>query len=172
MALADTLTAFAEIVADSIVNDAGQPVPTRVVRYYGHALPDDYGCEGDGVLSVWWPGPITAERPDQDCPGAPTLTLSARYTRCWQLPQVQQKSTTMFYDEWDAEAGVLSDVAEQVARRLMRLNCDQPPSGFDAALLALLRTPRFLDATPAGPLGGVAGVEWRINGALRVPQSS
>lgn len=169
MSLGAVLTAFAELVGDSLVNDCGQPVPSRVVRYHGHSIPDDMECSSDGILSVWWNAPIRPKDPTKPCVGYPVATLSARWARCWKLPTVANGGITLWDDEWDGDAAILADTAECVSRALMRLSCleGSPAPAATQALLDLVTVPRFLSASPAGPQGGVAGVVWQIEVGLR-----
>lgn len=171
--LALALTRYAELVAELLINECDQPVPDRVLRYYGHGIPDDQGCGDNGILSVWWDGPGTTAGGQNPCPGAFTATLAARWMRCWKPVEYTNSKTILFDDVWDADSGQLSDAAECVARGLMRLTCIPiRESEFDGKLKALADlvakpTAGFVDARPIGPGGLVAGVEWRVSLGLR-----
>jgi hypothetical protein len=165
VALSDVLTGVAEYIGDVLVNDCGMPAPGRVLRYHGHAVPDEVQCDETGILSVWWepflePRVATGSTP---CLGYPVVTIAARWVRCWQPPEVDQDGVTLVDPTWDADAAELADAAECVARGLMALDCapdrDDP---FVAALLEVGRRYRFTGASPAGVGGGVAGVVWRL----------
>jgi hypothetical protein len=171
--LGATLTAYAELVGDLLVNECGQQVPARVLRYYGHAVPDDANCDGEtGWLSVWWDGPMTAPGA-APCPGPLRVTLAARYMRCWKLPKVTQRSITLEDTHWDVLAAEMADVAECVARGLLRLSCPPLPAGPEGekmrALVAHFARPftGFVQAVPAEPSGGVFGVRWDLECSLR-----
>lgn len=173
--LAAALTAYAELVGDTLVNTCGLPVPKRVLRYHGGPVPDDVGCEGDGILSVWWEYPMTPQeqRPNVPCPGLLDVTLAARWMTCWKVPTVTAQGITLFDATWDTRAAVLADAAECVARVLMRMDCtDVDPNEYVAAVKAGLRSPRLVDVSPVAPQGGIAGVLWRISGGLRAGETS
>lgn len=175
MTLAALLTAYAEIIGDAIVNDYDWPESgvheiDRVLRYHGHAPPEDMEC-GE-VLAVWWEPPsLTVET--TNCAGPLTVTLAAKYLTCWKIAKVKAgpggSQIQQWDDSWDATAGTLADVAETVARRLVRLQCHErgdPIDEFGEAMLALIVRPRFVGATPTGAAGGAAGVIWRMTGQL------
>ncbi len=176
MAVAGFLTAVAEFVGDRLVNACGQPAPGRVVRYFGHAIPDDYGCDDAGLLSVWWSGPLT-QSGATPCSGPPHVEVVARWTKCWKLPEPNGTGQTLYYAEWDADAAVLVDVAECVAREFIALFCaKRPPTveddPFGYAVVSYQmgsNSGKFTSANPVGPLGGIAGVEWRIAMDVREP---
>jgi len=175
MTLAAALTAYAELLADVLVNDCDASMPTRILRYHGGHVPEDIGCS-DGLLSVWWEDPLeplTLGR--EPCPGFPQVVLAARWAVCWKLADVDADGVTLFDDTWDLDAAVLADAAECVARALMRLACVVDPTDVKAlALLALTmgRPPvLFISATPSPPSGGVATVEWRVRVGLRAETS-
>lgn len=169
--LASALTAFAELVGDTLVNDCGQPTPTRVLRYHGGPVSEDIGCD-NGILSAWWE-PMTPQESRRPCPGGLTVVLAARWVTCWKSPTVTPQGVTLFDATWDARAAVLADAAECVARVLARLDCTDVAEGsYAAAVLAAMRNPRLVDVDAGGPGGGVANVQWRIEGVLRVDEAS
>lgn len=172
MALADALTAFGEYIGDVLVNECGREVPDRVLRYQGHAVPDDVECAPNGTLSVWWEPPMRAKTP---CSGPLLVTLGARWVVCWKMPNYTANTVELFDTEWDATAAVIADTAECVARALMRLPCaDTPGSAKAAALLSHVVATNLSVAQvrPVGPLGGVAGAVWMIDLALRAAPST
>lgn len=195
MTLSAALTAYANLVSDALVNRCELehrvvasdgtaswepiPVPSRILRYHGHGVPDD-ACDGDGTLSVWFEGPIQVGDSRTPCQGPPSVVLVARWVVCWQLPDADGEGITLFDDQWDADSATLADAAECVARELVRLSCREPFPSADPddalvdALLAVGRKWRFRGANPVGPGGGVAGVEWRLGVDLyeRSPASS
>lgn len=169
MTLGAALTAYAELVGDVLVNDCGEEVPGRVLRYHGHAVPDDIDCSKNGILSVWWEPSIVPLNLGKPCSGFPVVTLSARWVVCWKVADVKPGSISLHDAIWDADAGRLADVAECVARALMGLSCGTPQSDHARALLVLLRgDPKatFVGASPVAPLGGVAGLKWQIKVGL------
>lgn len=168
--LGAALTAYAEIVGDAILA-AGQPPPERVLRYHGHAPPEDLEC--GRVLAVWWEGPALTPADQGKCSGPLSVSLAAKYVMCWKPAKVKANSTILLYDDqWDTDAGTLALVAEVVARRLIRLQChergDPFDSDYDAAMLDLVRSPRFVGATPTGPTTA-AGIIWRLQGGIYGP---
>lgn len=175
--LAEVLTAYAEFVGDRLVNVCGQAVPGRVLRYHGHAPPEDLDCSGNGYLAVWWEGPaLVPKDPRSPCPGPLPVTLAAKYVVCWPIAEVDASGITLFDDGWDALAATLADVAECIAGTLAGLTCDDsPPSDadeFEVALLGAVRQPRFLGVTPTGAGGGSAGLVWRLQVVLGTASTS
>lgn len=177
MTLGALLTAYAEILGDSIVNDAGQSVPERVLRYHGHAPPEDMEC--GNVLAVWWEGPsLTID--DANCSGPLQVTLAGKYLTCWKIAKVKAApggaTIQLWDDDWDSTSGILADTAEAVSRRLIRLQCHErgdPIDEFGEAMMSLIVRPRFVSAVPSGAAGGAAGVIWRMTGKLApLPTSS
>ncbi len=174
--LAEVLTAYAEFVGDRLVNTCGLDEPGRVLRYHGHAPPEDVDCTGS-YLAVWWEGPALVPRDGrQPCPGPLPVTLAAKYVQCWRIADVTQDGITLFDDGWDGDAATLADAAECVAAALVGLTCaDSVPDDADeflAALLGAVHQPRFLGVTPSGANGGAAGLVWRLQVVLGRPSTS
>jgi hypothetical protein len=168
------LSSLAEYLGDVLVNECGQPVPDRVLRYHGN-LPADQCCD-NGTLSVSWAEghatdtfPVTAvNRLNDPCAAAPVFTLVARYMICWPVPEVDTGGvnvTPVQDQDYDAVAQRLEQVAEGVARALIRLEC--PAATQDSVAVGLVAGSvrgwlRFIDVTPILPSGGCAGVQWRV----------
>lgn len=166
MALADALTAYAEFVGDTLVNLCGEPVPDRVLRYHNGPVPDEIECSRNGILSVWWDAPIYAGK----CGQPLVVTLGARWSVCWPVPEATPNGVVLADDEWDAQAGRFANVAECVGRALTALGCsDVPPTDKGAAFLAhvISGNLRLSAIRGHGPLGGVAGVGWTVDFPLR-----
>lgn len=171
MSLPDLLTAYANIIADEIVNECVDDIDAdsfRVLRYHGHAIPDDIGCENR--LSVWWEN--IRPKAQGPCPLFPVVILNAKYVMCWKQADVTTKAVTVHYTQNDADAARLATIAECVTRRLFTLVCLQPnqidpdADPFAYAFAALADSPAYLDTAPGGPLGGVAWVNWRIQTSI------
>jgi len=170
------MTALAEYVGDVLVNDCGQPVPDRVLRYHG-TLPDDC-CTEPGVLAVSWSeGRAATEFPtsaasmkNDPCASIPIYTITIRYRVCWPVPDVDESGVQLLDAEWDATAAMLADVADCVARGLLLLKCGAPTAPVDPLVAAVLDQVargwlRFVDVSPSVPAGGCAGVLWRLYAA-------
>ena len=183
MALPDVLLLYAQIIADQIINECDLEPPIdetkfRLLRYHGHAIPEDIQCTPDGILSVWWEN-ITPKAGNTPCPVFPVATLNAKYVTCWKQADVNGKSITVHYDQNDADAERLAWIAECVTRRLLTLVCseagqiDPDEWPLDYEFLMMANKPSFLGATPTGAQGGAAGITWRIQVGLldRVPPS-
>lgn len=181
MSLPDALLLYAQIIADQIINECELDPPIdeakfRLVRYHGHAIPEDVQCTPDGTLSAWWEN-ITP-KPGTECP-FPVAALNAKYVTCWKQADVTGKPPTMkvFYDQNDADADRLAWIAECVTRRLLTLVCAKTfdPDGMplDHEFMQMANKPVFLGATPTGAQGGAAGITWRMQIGLldRVPTS-
>lgn len=171
MTLAAALTAWAEFLGDTLVNDCGQPVPSRVLRYHGGPPPEDYGC-GNGYLAVWWQAGLGPKERTQQCTGPLTVTLGAKWMVCWKIAKADSKGVTLFDDQWDTDTARLADAAECVARALTRLTCPPPPSTPAAlALFATMRQTslRLVNVDPGRPSGGAASVTWQMSGDLLAP---
>lgn len=178
--LSELLTGYANLIGDVIVNrlgltvlSVGQEVPLpapRVLRYHGHAPPDDLEC-GDGILSVWWES-IAPKDTRDPCTGPPVIGLAARYGVCWTLADADEGGITLYDDAWDRDAALLAEIAEGVGRALFRLTCGgsgNQPTGdaqYDA-LVPLLLQPRYISTAPTGATSNSAGVIWRIQTGLR-----
>lgn len=179
MSLDAALTAYAELIGDTLVNGCGAPEPSRVLRYHGHGVPDDISCDGTdtGILSVWWDTMLPGSTRDP-CQGVPSVYLHARWVICWKLAQADSGGITLEDATWDTDAALLAAAAECVARALLRLSCGIPPvpvDGEDEAVakaralvtLAQNRKVEFVSAAPVGVSGGIAGVEWTVELRLR-----
>lgn len=170
--LAAILTAYAEYVGDVLVNTCDAPAPGRVLRYHGHAPPEDLDCDADGYLAVWWEGPALAPRVQgTPCPGPLPVTLAAKWVRCWKIAQADETGITLFDATWDADAATFADAAECVSRALARLACldadEVEDDSYLGVLLSLLGPrPSFLGVTPTGAGGGAAGLVWRLSATL------
>lgn len=182
MSLPDALLLYAQIIADQIINECELDPPIdetkfRLVRYHGHAIPEDVQCTPDGMLSAWWEN-ITPKPGTGSCP-FPVATLNAKYVTCWKQADVSAKSITVHYDQNDADADRLAWIAECVTRRLLTLVCseanqfDPDADPLDYQFLQMTNKPVFLGATPTGAQGGAAGIAWRVQVGLldRVPTS-
>lgn len=185
MSLPGLLTAYAEFIGDTLVNDCGRPVPDRVLRYHTRA-PDDL-CSEAGSLAVWWDTgtptvdfPVSAAgRTGPSCARMPMVTLHARYVVCWPAPEDTgdgSQPVLLLDTEWDATAGMLAGVADCVSRYLMRLGCgasraEQPATPAGRALMAQVAREsfRFVGASPTIPGGTCAGVEWDCYAAPTAP---
>ena len=159
MSLPDVLTKFAEIIADEILHECVDDIDEakfRMIRYHGHAIPDDIQCSPDGLLSVWWTDMRPKNLTNGQCPLYPTVILHAKFAVCWKDPDVKSKSIHVFYEQNDADSARLAWIAECVSHRLMDLTCengavteDDDPTGFE--FLTLTDKPSYLDASPGGP---------------------
>jgi len=173
MSLSDLESAIIEFIGDVLVNDCARPEPTKVMRYHG-TMPDAC-CTDDGVLSISWeqgfPSKIFPQRSTDKCVGAPVYTFNIRYVTCWAgLTDVSPEAVVMPDDQWDADAAMLADVADCVARQLLKLACDPiSPDPFTAAILEQVMANQFqwIDTTPVRPGGLCAGVTWRVYASLK-----
>lgn len=173
MSFASLLTALTEYVGDVLVNDCGLPVPDRVLRYHG-TLPDDC-CSEAGTLSASWalgvatvdfPASAASQKADP-CTQIPLYTVSMRYKTCWPVPEVNENGVELIDEQWDAKASMLADTADCVARSLIHLGCRQPGMVADPLTVAVQAQLargwlRYIDVTPSVPLGGCAGLVWRM----------
>lgn len=173
MSLPDLLSKYAEVIADWLVNECVDDIDAdalRVLRYHGHAIPEDIRCSRDGVLTVWWES--MQPKSPTECHLGPVVILHAKYETCWKAADVSGKTMTVHYTQNDADAARLAWIAECIARRLMDLVCatgvdgDDDPVGYQFLLLA--NKPTFLDSTPGGATGGAASVHWRIRTGVNV----
>lgn len=177
MSLPDLLTAFANIISDQILNECDldppiDPAKYRVLRYHGHAIPDDMECAPHGILSVWWDALRPKNPTNGQCSAFPVVNLNAKFVTCWKAADVGNKSITVHYTQNDSDAARLAWIAECVARRLMDVACaqansvseDDDPYAF--AFLTLADKPTFLDAAPGGAQGGVAWLNWRVQAGI------
>jgi len=181
VSLSALMNGVVEFAADRIVNDAGRPVPSRILRYHG-VLPHDC-CTEDGFLAIHWldgrastDGSLTssATTKNDPCSARPTVTLVVRYVICWPEPKLVDGLPVIddAYDvEVNAKAGMLADVEDVVVREFLGLTCSRPnlaDPNVDDPTKAIWRniagtSLRFLDASPILPLGKCAGVQWRLN---------
>lgn len=171
MSFSGLLTAVAEYVGATLVDDCGRPAPTRVLRYHGGALPQDC-CTADGILSVGWVSEFpTATWPAgwrggfEPPPGPFTADLWVRYDTCWLVPAANAKGpvlTDAVFAEWDATTAMLAEVADCVGRALHRLTCKTPETEEQREILESTGCNRFayISVVPTGPRGGCAGLEW------------
>lgn len=173
------MTAVAEYVGDTLVNVCDRPAPDRVLRYFGTTgLPQDVQCSPDGVLSVAWDrGWGTKNFPAEDsqrgaiCPGFPTYLLAIRYDVCWKAPTITKAGVVILEDaQWDADAAMLADVADCVARALLRLGCPPAATPFAEAVLAecRLNSWAYRDVVPSLG-GGAARLTWRAFAGVGSP---
>jgi len=174
VSLSETLTAFVEFIDDTLVNTCGAEQPDRILRYHGHAPPDELECPPAGILSVWWEPGLNPQSTTGPCQSPLSVNLAARWVTCWKLPEVNEQTGVTLYDTtWDARASVLADVAQCVAAALANLSCNPAPpelaTAFRSALLDHLSQPRYQSTSPVGVGGGIAGVLWRLNGIIREP---
>lgn len=178
MSLSGLMTALAEYVGDSIVNDCGRPPPDRVLRYHG-VLPHDC-CTDNGFLAVNWfteyastTFPVAATGSGDPCTGLPVAEMRLRYVVCWSEPEVTQQGVTINDEQdatWDVTAGMLAEVADGVSRALLRLTCDVSVDDLALAVVREVGAPsrlRFVACDPITPLGGCAGVQWRLYCGVR-----
>lgn len=175
MSLANVMTRVAEFVGDQLVNTCERPAPDRVLRYHG-TLPHDC-CSDRGFLvvnfereypSTQFPSP--AANNATPCQGLPVAVLVVRYVVCWPLPDVDANGVRPIDDAWDAKAAVLADVADCITRAFMTLACK--PDLTDPFVEALIEATghekvRLIETVPIVPLGGCAGVQWRIYCGVR-----
>lgn len=172
MSLSALLTATVEYVGDTLVNDCGRPVPTKVMRYHG-TMPDAC-CTADGVLSISWSSGFASQkfpsRSSDGCTGPPVYMLEVRYVTCWAgIPDPSPQGIILPDDTWDDDAAMLADVADCVGRALMRLSCAPDlEDPFVAAIFAETpsRQVQYVDATPIRPSGLCAGVTWKLYAAV------
>ena len=171
MSLADMLSAYAEIIADALINDCDADIDEtkfRVMRYHAHAVPEDVLCTKDGVLCVWWENIRPKNLGNAQCSAFPMVILHAKWYTCWKEATTNGNKMTYYYDQNDEDAARLAEIAECVSRRLMDTACAQVNSvsvesdPLAYAFLTLADKPRFLDCTPSGALGGAASLHWRI----------
>lgn len=185
MSLPGLLTAYAEYIADVLVNECGRPVPDRLLRYHTRA-PDDL-CSDAGSLAVWWDAGVPTNNFPQSAAGAagppcgvmPMYTLTARYVVCWPAPEDTgdpEQPVELLDTEWDATAAMLAGVADCVTRFLIRLGCttsrNEPwstPAGRALVAQCARQSFRFTSASPTIPGGTCAGVEWTCYAAPKAP---
>ena len=171
------LTAYANIITDQIINECDldppiDPTKFRVLRYHGHAIPEDIICTADGVLSVWWESIRPKNVANGQCSAFPVVILHAKWYTCWKEATTSGKTMTVYYTENDADAARLAWIAECVSRRLMDIACEQANSVSEEddplafGFLTLADKPIFLDCAPGGALGGAASVHWRIQAGI------
>ena len=181
MGLSAFATALLNYVGDVIVNTSGRPVPDRVLRYWGsRGLPDDC-CTANGVLSAtmhdgWstreFPANV-AMRPLPDCPQRPLWAVNVRYIVCWSEPTDWTPAGPPTLDDgtWDADAAMLMDVSDDVARALLRLGCagisEEPPERLELARTLMgwvwpYGHLRLRSTEPQGPAGMCAGIVWQV----------
>jgi hypothetical protein len=174
MSLSGVMTALAEYVGDSIVNDCGRPPPDRVLRYHG-TLPHDC-CTDNGFLAVNWQQqflstifPLQATGSADNCAGRPVAEIRLRYVVCWPAPEVGTNGVVLEDERWDGAAATLAEVADGVARALLRLTCEPPldPLGQAVVEQAGRGWLRFIGADPILPDGTCAGVQWRLYCGVR-----
>lgn len=172
MSASELLTAWAELVSDSVVNDGCQPVPEKVLRYHG-TMPHDCCSDAGFVVASWeqeypsnsFPNPTSTSA--LPCDGPLVLPLVARYVICWPLPDVGPGGIRPVDSSWDAAAARLIDTADAVARRLLTLTCGDVSEEDDPIAWSFLQLTggkagfRYIGATPITPNGGCAGVQWR-----------
>lgn len=180
MTLGLLLTAYEELIADWIINECDPTIDQskfRMLRYHGHAIPDDIQCSEDGLLSVWWE-PIRPKAPSTPCPGFLVVTLTAKFAVCWKQAEVSPKGITLFDPQWDLDAGRLADIAECVSGRLASIVCTDLSAVPDddvyaIAFLEHAMAPYYVDTSAGGPQGGVAWITWRMQTGVRrvVPTS-
>ena len=182
MSFSGLLTALAEYVGDVLVNDCGRPIPDRVLRYHG-VIPDDC-CTDAGTLAVSWVigtasstfGTGLAAAPADPCVSMPTYTVAIRYRVCWPLPEAEGP---LLDPQWDETAAMLADTADCVTRALAALACEaRSPGDADPlmeavwAMLSRRQWLRLVDVSASVPLGGCAGVVWRLLVAPRAGAAS
>lgn len=165
------LTAYANIISQVMVRECVDDIDEtklRVLRYHGHAIPEDVTCTGDGVLCVWWEN-ILPKSTTTPCPAFPVVVLHAKWYTCWKEATVTGNKMTVHYDDNDADAARLAEIAECVTRRLMDIACLSGVNAVDEdddpqahAFLTLADKPAFLDCTPGGASGGAASLHWRV----------
>lgn len=178
MSLSGVMTALAEYVGDELVNTCDRPAPDRVLRYFGTAgLPQDC-CTEKGVLSVSWSrGAASKNFPQESrevpCPGKPLYTLEVRYDVCWPVPNVDANGIDIIDDAWDELAAVLSDVADCVARALLRISCRDQQTEKGAALIEALHCNDFVyrDVVPQIG-GGCARLTWTVLSGVRLESAA
>ncbi len=167
MSLSGLLTAVAEYVGDTLANDCGRPVPTKVMRYHG-TMPDAC-CSAEGVLSISWstgfPSRTFPSRSSDPCVGPPVYMLELRYVTCWAGIDPHAEGLILPDDRWDADAGMLAEVADCVTRALMNLSCS--PDTADPFTVAIYehifaRQIQYVETTPIRPSGLCAGVTWKL----------
>lgn len=179
MSVSKLETAVLELVGDRLVNQCGRPIPDRVLRYHGTVgLPEDC-CTANGVLSITWERawptnafPGSSAQKGTPCPGYPVLLLVIRYVVCWPAAEVTQQSIVLDDTTWDAEAAMLADTEDCIARTLMRLSCDtNSADAFEQAVLAATAKNGFAysESLPTGPKGGCAGIIWKAYASVKAP---
>lgn len=174
MSLSTLLTALNEYVGDVLVNDCDRPEPDLMFSYHGR--PPDDCCTDAGTLSTFWAlGSVSPGR-ETPCGGPPEFTIHIRYTTCWSIPKAGQSGVVVDDAQaarWNADALMLADVADCVTRSIVALLCAEGTSE-DPLVAAITdelvnRSARFQDTTPILPLGGCAGVLWRLIASVRNP---
>lgn len=134
MTLANTVTAYADVVSDAVEGATGKPV-TTALRYHGGPVPDAC-CTEDGIVSAW----VTSVKATIDFPfpvplkgslqGSKTLVeLGAKWSTCWPVPKLDTDNQPVSdFSGWDAAAARLEQVAEAVTYSLIVLSCANPRS--------------------------------------------
>lgn len=173
MSLSALLTAVVEYVGDELVNTCDRPAPGRVLRYFGTAgLPQDLGCDSDGVLSIsfdrGYPSeafPADSSSRPPSCTAFPVYVVAIRYDVCWTEPEIDPDGITLIDDTWDADAAMLSDVADCIARALIHLTCGTATSEKAQAVVDAARGCdkglAYKEVVPSVG-GGAARIVWRM----------
>lgn len=181
MSLDAIMTALAEYVQQVLVDECDRPAPDRVLRYFGHGVPQDC-CTEAGVLSVAWDRgfpsesfPTDAAGRQKECSASPTYALSIFYDTCWKAPEVDVSGVGLIDSTWDADAAMLARTADCVARWLLRFSCgkvNEDTTTEDVvekadALAATLSAGcsesfAFREVVPIGPGGSCARLIWRV----------
>lgn len=177
MSLANVETALLNYVGDVLVNTCDRPVPDRVLRYHG-TLPHDC-CTPNGFLVSSWERRYRSARfpnatPEANCQGVPVGIVVLRYVVCWPLPEVGTDGVRPIDDSWDDQAAMLASVADCVEASLVRLGCGGVVTDELAQAVVSLTGRegiRYIETTPIVPLGGCAGVQWRLYARLRSTES-
>lgn len=175
------MTALAEYVGQVLVDECERPAPDRVLRYFGGGVPQDC-CTEKGVLSVAWDRgfpsetfPTDASGRARGCASRPIFVLSIYYDVCWNAPEANASGIDLLDSEWDGDAAMLADVAECVARWLIRAECgkvtdqnttDDVVTKYAALVSAIHEgcedSFRFREVVPVGPGGSCARLVWRV----------
>lgn len=171
MSIASVELAVVEFVGDVLVNDCGRPPPDHVFRY--HLSVPHYCCTDNGVLAIHWTiesqqGAFPTGALKSPCNGLLVTQLTVKYVVCWPAVEFDGGAVIMKDAEWDAQATMLANVADCVARALIRLTCDpQVTDPFGVAVLEeTAKRVQFIDTSPIPPGGLCAGVQWRLYAAV------
>lgn len=141
-------------VAVTALGEGDHPVIDPAVVYHG-TPPNEAECS-NGLVTVWWAGIAGGDRfpsasPVFDCGSPPMVDVTVRWTLCWPIEPTRTPAKT-------AEAVTLANGALAVTLAYMNLVCQRAAALPEVARRGLA----LVSVTPRRPMGGVAGVDWKL----------